>query len=536
MKKRKPAKTAMPETLEAAATADVPIDPGAWNKTLFEALLDARDKWGGDRQIIEDTERQPLTYDRLILGATIFGAKLEKKTSAGERVGVMLPNVVGVAAVFFGLQLIDRVPAMLNFSAGLKSVSAGCRAGRITTVISSRKFIAKAGLQDLIKGLKPQVKFLWTEDIRASINVFDKVFGVLNAKRARARYTKRRVEPSNTAVMLFTSGSEGVPKGVVLSHANILANCEQFLKAEKIDETRAIFNALPTFHSFGMTVGLVAPVVVGMRTYFYPSPLHYKQIPAEIKASGCDILVGTDTFAAAWGRVAKKEDFENLTLVVLGAERIKAATYKLWKDKFDISLMEGYGVTECAPAIAANSPDMHREGTVGRMMPGMQYRIEPIPGLDKGGRLHVKGPNIMRGYMRYDAPGLLEPPTAGWHDTGDIVEIDADGFITILGRARRFAKIGGEMISLAAVEKNISSVWPDDDHAVVAIDHETKGEALLLITTRTSFERKELVRWAKINGVSELTMPKKSIVVEALPVMGTGKIDYIAIQKIATAE
>lgn len=533
MKKSKATSVPAPETRASPATADIPLDSNAWNKTLFESALDARDKLGGDRLVVGDTERQPMSYDRLILGATIIGRKIEKQTSPGERVGLMLPNVMGVAAVFYGMQLVGRVPAMLNFSAGLKSLIAACKTVRMETLVTSRQFIEKAGLEDVIEELAKHVHILWTEDLRASVNAFDKIKGVWDSKRARQRYVRRRVAPSDTAVMLFTSGSEGVPKAVALSHSALLANCEQFLKAEKIDESRAIFNALPTFHSFGLTVGLIAPVVVGMRTYLYPSPLHYKQIPAEVKASGCDILVGTDTFMAGWGRVAQKEDFANLTLVVLGAERVKEATRKLWMEKFGHWLLEGYGVTECAPVICANTPEHKKDGSVGRLMPGMKYRLEPIPGLKKGGRLHVKGPNVMRGYMRHEAPGLLEPPTAGWHDTGDIVEVDSEGFVTIQGRAKRFAKLGGEMISLAAVEMNIAQVWPDNNHAVVAVDHESKGEALVLVTDLPDPDKKRLVKWAKINGIPELMMPKKFLHIDELPVLGTGKVDYLTIQDLA---
>lgn len=524
-----------PMTKDSPATEDIRLEPSVWNKTLYEALLDGRDRHGGGHFVVEDSAREPLGYGRLILGAAIIGRKIERHTAPGERVGIMLPNVAGLAAVFFGLQSIGRVPAMLNFSTGLKNLVAACKTTGMETMITSRKFVEEAGFEELIAGLKEHVHILWTEDLRANITRFDKIRGLWDAKRARNRFKRRRVVPSDTAVMLFTSGSEGLPKGVALSHISLLANCEQFLKAEKIDESRSIFNPLPTFHSFGLTVGLIAPIVVGMRTYLYPSPLHYKQIPSEVKASGCDILVGTDTFMAGWGRVASKEDFANLTLVVLGAERVKESTRKLWMDKFGLWLLEGYGATECAPVICANTPEHHKDGSVGRMMPGMKYRIEPIPGLKTGGRLHVKGPNIMRGYMRHDAPGLLEPTTAGWHDTGDIVDVDENGFVTIQGRAKRFAKLGGEMVSLAAVEMNVAAVWPDHNHAVVAVDHKTKGEALVLVTDMPEPDIKRLVKWAKINGVPELMMPKKFITVSELPVLGTGKLDYLAIQELATA-
>ena len=533
MKKPEARSVLAPVTKASPATAYVTLDSAAWTRTLFEALLDARDRLGGERIVVEDSERAPVSYDRLILEATILGRKLEKLSAPGERFGVMLPNVAGLAAVFFGLQCVGRVPAMLNFSSGLKNLLAACRTTRMETMVTSRKFVEQAGLADLIEGLQGQVHVVWTEDLRDSIGTLDKLRGAWHAKRARQRFERRRVAPSDTAVMLFTSGSEGLPKGVAHSHMGLLANCEQFLKTEKIDETRAIFNPLPVFHSFGLTVGLIAPIVAGLRTYLYPSPLHYKQIPAEVKSSGCDILLGTDTFAAGWGRVASRDDFANLTLVVLGAERVKDATRKLWMDKFGLWLLEGYGATECAPVIAANTEEHHKDGSVGRLMPCMKYRIEPIPGLNSGGRLHVKGPNVMRGYMRYEAPGLLEPTTAGWHDTGDIVDVDENGFITIQGRAKRFAKIGGEMISLGAVEANIAQVWPDHNHAVVAIDHTSKGEALVLVTDKPDPDMKRLVKWAKINGVPELMMPKKFVIVKELPVLGMGKLDYPGIQTLA---
>lgn len=346
-------------------------------------------------------------------------------------------------------------------------------------------------------------------------------------------HLKRRISPDDVAAMLFTSGSEGVPKGVALTHANLLSNCEQFITMLHLSPADRIFNALPVFHSFGLTTGLLAPVVVGMRTYLYPTPLHYRQIPPLVRESGATILTGTDTFAVGWGRAAGPEDFKGLRLVFLGAEKVKDATRRLWRERFGLELYEGYGATEAAPVIAANTEQENKEGSAGKLMPGLEVMLETVPGLDHGGRLHVRGPNVMAGYMRHDTPGMLEAPDEGWHDTGDIVSIDDDGFIFIRGRAKRFAKIGGEMVSLAAVEAYCSEVWPENTHAVTAVAHPRKGETLVLVTDRPEADRRQLLEWAKVHGVSELMLPKTIVSVDALPVLGTGKLDYTAVSEIA---
>ncbi len=515
------------------ATAAIPLDARQWNKTLFGMLLDSRARFGGKRPVIEDTQRKPLTFDRVVLGAMVLGRVFAKTTRKGEHVGILLPNVATVAPTFFGLSAFGRVPAMLNFTAGARNLAVACKAGEIRTVISSRRFIAEGKLEELVEAISRDVTFIWLEDVGKAVSGFDKVVGVVSSWFARAVHARSGAKADDVGVLLFTSGSEGLPKGVALTHQNVLANVEQFLRTLALSPDDSLFNPLPVFHSFGMTVGLVAPFSIGMRVFFYPTPLHYKQIPALIKDSGSTILIGTDTFAGGWGRQAEADHFKSLRLVVLGAERIKPATRALWRDRFGIDLYEGYGATEAAPVIAANTPLYHRDGTVGRLLSGMSYRLEPVPGLDEGGRLWITGPNVMRGYLRESDPGVLEATDAGWHDTGDIVTIDAEGYITIRGRAKRFAKIGGEMISLAATEAYVAQVWPDNAHAMVAVPDERKGEQLVLVTERPDPQREELVASARIHGVAEIMLPKRIVTVEALPMLGTGKTDYPAITEIA---
>ncbi len=519
--------------IPSPATAAIPLDARQWNKTLFGMLLDSRARFGGKRPVIEDTQRKPLTFDRVVLGAMVLGRVFAKTTRKGEHVGILLPNVATVAPTFFGLSAFGRVPAMLNFTAGAKNLAVACKAGEIRTVISSRRFVSEGKLEELVEAISRDVTFIWLEDVGKAVSGVDKVVGVVSSWFARAVHARSGAKADDVGVLLFTSGSEGLPKGVALTHQNVLANVEQFLRTLALSPDDSLFNPLPVFHSFGMTVGLVAPFSIGMRVFFYPTPLHYKQIPALIKDSGSTILIGTDTFAAGWGRQAEADHFKSLRLVVLGAERIKPATRALWRERFGIDLYEGYGATEAAPVIAANTPLYHRDGTVGRLLSGMSYRLEPVPGLDEGGRLWITGPNVMRGYLRESDPGVLEATDAGWHDTGDIVTIDAEGYITIRGRAKRFAKIGGEMISLAATEAYVAQVWPDNAHAMVAVPDERKGEQLILVTDRPDPQREELVASARIHGVAEIMLPKRIVTVEALPMLGTGKTDYPAITEIA---
>jgi acyl-[acyl-carrier-protein]-phospholipid O-acyltransferase/long-chain-fatty-acid--[acyl-carrier-protein] ligase len=504
-----------------------------WRKSLFTALAEARAKFGGKTVVYNDFAKTELTYDRLTLGAILLGDRLRDLGRADAPLGILLPNASGVAAVFFACQAVGRVPAMLNYSSGLRSLNAACDAAEITVIVSSRAFIEKAGLEELVEGLSKRCQFVWTEDLRAQIGTFDKIKGMARLKLGLSGIEGHRTSPDAVAVIVFTSGTEGVPKGVALTHANLLSNCWQFDNVIDLHPGDMFFTALPVFHTFGLTAGLIAGVVLGVGAYFYPSPLHYKEIPEHIRKSGAKIVVSTDTFVNGWIKSAEPDDFKQVRLVVLGAERVREQTRQLFRDRFAIELLEGYGVTETAPVLAANHEDDNTPGTVGYMMPGIEHKIEPVPGLTDGGRLMVRGPNVMAGYIKVDAPGVVQPLADGWHDTGDIVDIDEAGRISIKGRAKRFAKLGGEMVSLSAVEAYVSQVWPDATHAVVAVPDPRKGETLVLVTEKDDPDLQEVRAWAKENGVAELMLPRKVVSVEELPVLGTGKLNYGALDELA---
>ncbi|MCJ2188797.1 acyl-[ACP]--phospholipid O-acyltransferase [Novosphingobium beihaiensis] len=504
------------------------------DRTLFTALCEARAIHGGKAKVVEDVKRQPLSLDRLILGSELLGERLAYRTRPGEAVGLLLPNVNGAALAFFALQAEGRVAAMLNFTAGLTNLLSACETAEIGTVVTAHAFVEQAKLQDTINAMEASGRsVLYLEDLAQEIGTGAKLWHLLLKKGAEGRHAKLRLSPDAPAVILFTSGSEGTPKGVVLSHRNLLANCAQLAARIDFNPSDVVLNALPVFHSFGLTGGTLLPILNGIKTVFYPSPLHYRIVPALAYDCNATILFGTDTFLSGYARMAHSYDFYSLRYIFAGAEKVREETRKAYAEKFGLRILEGYGATECAPVIAVNTPMHFQAGTVGRLLPAMEARLEEVPGIAEGGRLYVKGPNVMAGYMLASEPGRLQPPAEGWHDTGDIVTIDEAGFVTIRGRAKRFAKIGGEMVSLPAVEGYAAKVWPDAEHAVVTRPDARKGEQLVLYTTAREADPKALLEWGRAHGVTELMLPRDIRVLDALPVLGTGKLDYVTLGEMA---
>ncbi len=498
-------------------------------QTLFSALLEAKSIHGGAHTIAEDVERSPITYSRFITGALVMGRKLTRITERGEYVGFLLPNSVGAVVTFFALQAFGRVPAMLNFSTGTANMQAALTAAEIKTVVTSRRFIELGKLEDAVAALGTQSEIIYLEDIRQNISLFDKLRGLISRRFAQSVHAGHAATPESPAVILFTSGSEGIPKGVVLSHENLLANRYQLSARIDFNPTDTVFNALPIFHSFGLTGGTLLPILSGVKIFLYPSPLHYRIVPALVYDTNATIMFGTDTFLSGYARVAHPYDFYSLRYIFAGAEKVKDETRRVWSDKFGLRILEGYGATETAPVIAANTPMHFKPGTVGRAMPGIECELEPVPGIDDGGKLIVTGPNIMLGYLRAEAPGVLDATQDNRYDTGDIVTIDNEGFITIQGRAKRFAKIAGEMVSLTAVEALASAVWPDHMHAAISIPDARKGEQIILFTENPDAPRTALTDHALSSGMSELAVPRTVRSVETIPVLGTGKIDYVGV-------
>ncbi len=499
------------------------------NRTLFQAVRDAARRFGPDRPIVEDVVTGELTYKRLLMAARIFAGRFARMTAPGEAVGVLLPNANGIAITLLGLMSASRVAAMINYTAGPANVTSAIRTAVIRTVVSSRAFVEKAGIEDIVEATKAGgARVVWIEDLRDGITGFDKFVAALCWRSPIGRQFSQ-----GPAVVMFTSGSEGAPKAVVLSHDNLVSNAMQVEARLAVGPRDFLMNVLPVFHSFGLLGGLILPLLSGVKTLLYPSPLHYKQIPQIAAKKKPTILFSTDTFLAAYAKAAGDGDFSSLRFAVGGAEPLRAETRRVWQERFGTRLLEGFGLTEAAPVVAVNTATHNRDGSVGRLLPGVRVRLDPVEGIPEGGRMWITGPNVMMGYMSADKPGILQPLPAGWHDTGDIVSFDREGFLTIRGRAKRFAKIAGEMVSLGAVEMLVQSLWPADRHAIVAIPDKRRGERIVLITTAADADAAMLRQAGKQAGVTELALPQDIIKVEEIPILGTGKTDYVATRQMA---
>jgi acyl-[acyl-carrier-protein]-phospholipid O-acyltransferase/long-chain-fatty-acid--[acyl-carrier-protein] ligase len=502
-------------------------------RPLFDALLDAARKYGMKKPILEDQDRRPLTYLDLIRASFALGRKLAPMTAPRERVAIMLPSSVGAVVTFFALHAIGRTPTMLNFTSGLRNLRAACKLAGVKRVLTSHRFIEQAKLHDLIDALEAQATIVYLEDVRKSIGPADKAFAALAG--FFPRQFRAASQPSDPGVVLFTSGSFGAPRGVVLTQANLVSNAVQIAAHIELDPDWVMFNPLPVFHCLGLTGGVILPLLTGMKAFEYPSPLHAKQIPALIKDTGASLLLSTDTFVNQYARASETNELSGLKFVVCGAEKVRAETHELIRTRFGgVPLLEGYGATEASPVIAVNKPTDNRPGTVGGLLPGMEVIVESVEGIHEGGKLLVRGPNIMAGYL--NEAGGIDPPEDGWHDTGDVVTLSEDDWVTIKGRVKRFAKIGGEMVSLTAAEDLAIALWPDCRHAVVSLPDAKKGERLVLVTDRQDAAVSALIAHAQALGAPELAVPRRILKAQEIPVLGTGKTDYVAIQRMAEAD
>ncbi len=500
------------------------------HQSVFASLLQANSFFRSKEICVEDVNDQTLSLKKLTLAAIILGKQLNRVLKDEKHVGLMLPNVAGMPASFFALQAYGYVPAMINFTAGIASIRSACETAGLKSVITSKKFVEVFELEPLIEALSNKVHFIYLEEIKENIGGLDKITGLLKCPKKLPGY---KVNPKESAVILFTSGSEGTPKGVVLSHQNINSNIAQISSMLTLLPGDTILNALPTFHCFGLTAGMLWPIIRGAKVYMYPSPVHYSIVPEMVYQKNAKLIFGTDTFYTGYARKAHPYDFYSVNSLVAGAERLRPETRALYADKYHQPIFEGYGVTETTPVLSVNNHLAYKNGSVGRFVPAVSYRLEPVKGIDEGGRLFVKGPNIMKGYFMPDKPEVLQPPVEGWHDTGDIVDVDEDGFVWIKGRAKRFAKIGGEMVSLTAVESYINEASPEGHHVVVAVPDERKGERLVLVTDDPTLCRSTITNAAKEKQISELWVPKTTVLVEKVPVLGTGKTNYPEVQKLA---
>ncbi|MBP2639853.1 MAG: Acyl-(acyl-carrier-protein)--phospholipid O-acyltransferase [Firmicutes bacterium] len=492
---------------------------------LFDKLLEANRIHGSSKIMAEDMTGTA-SYRQAIVASYILGRKLQPLLASEETVGIMLPNSIAHVLTLFALFYLSRTPAILNFNAGTENNLDCSEFAGVKTILTSRAFIEKGKFEKLEASLAKKFRLVYLEDIKLQIGLADKLTGLY-------KYLLGERAERDGSLILFTSGTESKPKGVVLSHKHILANINQSCSVIDYTHRDKMLNALPMFHSFGLTAGTLLPVLKGVEVFLYPSPLHYRTLPEISYDRNITIFLGTPTFLYGYAKYAHPYDFYNLRYVLAGGEKLKDEVRQLWQDKFGIRILEGYGTTETAPVLSLNTPLFHKTGTVGRFLPGIEYRIEAVPGIEDGGNLWVKGPNVMAGYMLY-GKGFV--PAAEWYDCGDVVSIDSEGYLSIKSRLRRFAKISGEMISLDAVEEAAEKCFGTNRNAAVNLPDVKKGEKILLYTMYKNASRQMLIDFMSQGRQSMLSMPAEIIIVDKLPFLGSGKIDYVTLKGLAQKE
>jgi acyl-[acyl-carrier-protein]-phospholipid O-acyltransferase / long-chain-fatty-acid--[acyl-carrier-protein] ligase len=508
--------------------------------TVLAAIAETAGNIPG-KVVLEDFTLTELTYRKLMVGADVLAAEWNKRWAMGdgrwgEHVGVLLPNLNAAPVAVLSLWAAGKVPALLNFSTGTPVMLQCSQLAGLKRIITSRAFVGKAKLK-LEPLTQAGIELVYLEDVRAGISPLTKLTKLVkHTLSCGSGFNVQRptsdAQRSTTAIILFTSGSEGVPKGVELTHANLLANVRQLITTMDLTDDDRFFNAMPLFHSFGLTGCTLYPLVRGLYSFLYPSPLHYRMVPAVVYDRACTILLGTNTFLNGYARKAHPYDFSTVKYLVAGAEKVQEATANVWARKFGVRLLEGYGATECSPAICLNTRVDLKFGSVGRFLPGMEWRLEPVEGVAEGGRLFVRGPNIMKGYLNPE-PNAKFLALDGWYDTGDMVRVDDDGYVFILGRLKRFAKISGEMVSLTAVEDALAGAFPQFglrcEVAAIAVHDEDKGEKLIAITNEPRLTLDDLRQVIKAKGLTNLCAPREIRAVREIPKLGTGKVNHRAL-------
>jgi len=508
---------------------EVEMTLGAQN--LLSAVAESAREHPG-HIILEDATQQTLTYRRLMVGADVLAHALRGTVLGGERVGLLMPNVNATPVVILALWSLGKVPAVLNFSTGTPTMLSCAELAGLKHIVTSRAFLERARLT--VDGFaQAGLSLVYLEDLRASITGPRKFLTLIRHVLNPQSAIRSSPSAGAIAVIVFTSGSEGVPKGVELTHRNILANIRQMLAVTDFTNRDRLFNCLPLFHSFGLTVGTFLPLVRGIYVFLYPSPLHYRTAPAALYECDCTVFLSTNTFLNGYARKAHPYDFRSLRYLFAAAEKLQEATALAWSQQYGVRILEGYGATECAPCLSVNTPLEPRCGSVGRLLPGMEYRLEPVEGVAEGGRLFVRGPNVMKGYLNAEANARFQA-LGGWYDTGDIVSVDADGFLQVRGRMKRFAKVSGEMVSLTAVEDALGGAFPHYGlHCQIAIltrPDENKGEALIAVSNEPKLTLDEIRDAIKAKGLTNLSVPREIKLVKEIPQLGTGKVNHRELQ------
>ncbi len=516
---------------DTMVTQQFQVELAAAPDNVLEAVIQsARQRMGS--VAMQDATYKQLSYRELLTGVKVMTNQWHGCLGNAPHVGILLPTTNAFPITLLSLWAAGKSPAIFNFSTGIPTMLACANIAGVKQIITSKLFLERAKLN--VQPMKDAgIEFIFLEDIKAKIGWWQNLSAMLTL--SSIPQSEIRNPQSTTAVILFTSGSEGVPKTVALTHANLMSNIRQMLSVMDLTDKDRIFNPLPLFHSFGLTVGLLLPLVRGIYTFLYPSPLHYRVIPALFYDLDCTVFFGTNTFLNGYARKARSYDFRSLRYLFAAAEKLQEATANNWSRRFGVRILEGYGATECSPCVTVNTLIHPNFGSVGRFMPGMEHKIESVEGVTEGGRLWVRGPNIMRGYLNVEANAKFQEGD-GWYDTGDIARVDEDGYVYILGRLKRFAKVSGEMVSLTAVEEALAGGFPQYglrcQIAILTLPDPGRGEMLLAVTNEPKLQMDEIRAVLKTKGLSNLSVPREIKYVKYIPMLGTGKTNHRELQKL----
>lgn len=493
-----------------------------------------------------DTTGQHLTYGRALIGAFALGRLLERRTPGESSVGTLLPASVGSAVTNIALYLAGRMPINLNFTIGAAALTEAIDQAGLKTIITSRVFLEKASLEE-----RPGMLFL--EDLRTEVSGADKLLAVVLARLTPMALVRRWFSgpaspTSPLATIIFSSGSTGAPKGVMLTHDNILSNVDSLAQVFPMGPSDVFIGVLPLFHSFGFTGTFWFPLLMGAGVAYHPNPMDAKTVGELVEKHRATMLISTPTFCNAYIRRCTAEQFASLKYAIVGAEKLRRHTAAEFKEKYGLDLLEGYGMTEMAPVVAVNRPDVtdgaevkvgNKPGSVGHPIPGVEAKVvDQDTGADLGvnreGLLLVRGPSMMAGYLN-DPARTADAVRDGWYATGDIARIDEDGFIFITDRLSRFSKIGGEMVPHLRVEDAINAILGESACAVTAIPDASKGERLVAFYARPDVAPERIWESLCATDLPRLWLPRRDslVPVDAIPTLGTGKVDLRRIKQMA---
>jgi acyl-[acyl-carrier-protein]-phospholipid O-acyltransferase/long-chain-fatty-acid--[acyl-carrier-protein] ligase len=488
-----------------------------------------------------DSTGRELTFGRALVASALLSRAIRSHATTDANIGLLLPASVGGALANIAVTLAGRVPVNLNFTAGRDSMTAAIDRCGISTILTSRAFLSKAGLA-------PMPGMLFLEDLLQAASAASKIITLIAASLLPVSLLERLLladpDPDALATVIFSSGSTGAPKGVMLTHRNVLANIDAANQLFQLAPDDVMLGVLPFFHSFGFTTTLWLPLVVGIGAAYHPNPTDARSIGELAAHHRATMLISTPTFCGAYARKCQPEQVRHLRLAIVGAERLREPIASAFKEKFGLDLIEGYGCTEMAPVVAVNLPDARGAaappGSVGRPLPGVSAMVVDAdtgegPLFGKEGLLLVNGPNQMLGYL--GEPELTrEVLCDGWYVTGDIATIDDAGFIRITDRMSRFSKIAGEMVPHMKVEEQLQALLRDPHICVVtAVPDPVKGERLVAFYTDPDLRAHEIWETLSRLELPKLWIPKREDlhIVESIPTLGTGKTDLRAVRQLA---